>query len=54
LWLGLNVNYSTETKLYRSIWKATFNTWCTRCIFIFCRSMVCINTVKFSGVSISL
>ena len=54
LWLEPMFNYSTSMKLYMSEWKATTNTWCTRCIIIVCRSMVCINTVKISGVLIRL
>ena len=52
--VGDDVNSSTEIQLYMSKWKATTYTWCTRCTIIVCRSMVCINTVKISGVLIRL
>ena len=47
-------NYSTSIQLDMSKWKATSNTWCTRCILIVYRSAVCKNTVKVSAVLIRL
>jgi len=50
LWLEPIFISSTYVQFCMGKWKATMNTWCTRCIFIVCRSMVCIHAVKVSGV----